>query len=85
MMKLVLVEWFDSHAGTGWSNKDQLDSATQPMHCKSVGWLFSKDSVSTVVVPHRAGIENSETFQLGRGDISIPNGSILKITVLRKS
>jgi hypothetical protein len=84
-MKLVLVEWFDSHAGNGWSDKDQLASAAQPMRCKSVGWLFSKDSVSTVIVPHCASVEKYQDLQFGRGDISIPNGSILRITVLRKS
>jgi hypothetical protein len=84
-MKLVLIEWLDSHAGSGWLTKQQLESAAQPMFCRSVGWLFSKSDVSTVIVPHCASIGNANAPEFGRGELSIPTKAILKIIVLRKS
>jgi hypothetical protein len=82
-MKLVLIEWLDSRAGSGWLTKEQLDGASDPMVCKSVGWLFSKNKISTVIVPHCASLKSTDDLQMGRGELSIPTRSILKTTILR--
>jgi hypothetical protein len=84
-MKLVLIEWMDSHAGSGWLTKQELESAVQPMFVRSVGWLFSKDRVSTVIVPHCATRKGKDAVEFGRGDLSIPSKAILRTVVLRKS
>jgi hypothetical protein len=84
-MKLVLIEWLDSHAGVGWLTKERLESAAQPLFCRSVGWLFAKTELCTVIVPHVAGINDATAIEYGRGDLSIPNKAILKMRVLQKS
>jgi hypothetical protein len=83
-VKLVLIDWVDSHAGSGWLTKDQLQKAAQPCLCRSVGWLFIKNKVCTVVVPHLSSLEDLNGIEHGRGELSIPNKAIVKMTVLRE-
>ena len=44
LMKLVLVEWLDSHAGRGWQDFERIEEAAEPLHCRSVGWLAAGSS-----------------------------------------
>jgi hypothetical protein len=82
-MKLVLIDWLDSNASSGWLTKEQLENAARPMFCRSVGWLFDKTKDCTVIVPHLA-MNGASDVEFGRGDLSIPNKAILKTVVLRK-
>ena len=42
-MRLVLVEWLDSHAGRGWQDLDRLERAAEPLYCRSVGWVIREN------------------------------------------
>ncbi len=84
-MRLVLVEWLDSHSGKGWQTVEQLERATQPLYCRSVGWVVSESKDCKVIVPHIAGEKNGNTMLEGCGDLTIPTKAIVKITVLRES
>lgn len=79
---LVIVEWLDSHAGKGWQSKEQLDSAAQIVVCKSVGFLYHRDRICTVIVPHLSDV-SEESFGFGLGDMSIPAKAILRIRRLK--
>ncbi|MGE3154747.1 MAG: hypothetical protein AB7G48_19445 [Nitrospiraceae bacterium] len=83
-MKLVLIEWLDSHAGRGWQTTEQIERAAEPLYCRSVGWLVADRKDCKVLVPHMAGEKNGEIMLQGCGDLTIPTASIEKITVLRR-
>ena len=80
-MKLILVEWIDSHGGQGWEPLSELTGSL--MLCRSVGWLSSEAKGHLVIVPHLSGV-NAGFRLFGRGDITIPRKCVTKITVLRK-
>ncbi|OGX41506.1 MAG: hypothetical protein A3C53_05065 [Omnitrophica WOR_2 bacterium RIFCSPHIGHO2_02_FULL_68_15] len=54
-MKLVLVEWLDSHSGRGWQDAARFAQAAEPLYCRSVGWLVAERKDCKVLVPHIAG------------------------------
>ncbi len=83
-MKLVLVEWLDSHAGRGWQDKDRLNQIAEPLYCQSVGWLFADKKDCKVIVPHIAGQKGVDQILQGCGDLTIPAVSIIMITTLRR-
>ena len=82
-MKLVLIEWIDSHAGRGWQDMDEIEGACEPLYCRSVGWLVSEANDCKTVVPHLSGDKSGEVLSQGRGDLTIPDRSIVKMRVLR--
>lgn len=84
-MKLVLVEWLDSHSGRGWQDFDRLERVAEPLYCRSVGWVIRENKNCKVLVPHIAGEKNGETTLQGCGDLTIPTASIVKTTILRSS
>ena len=61
-MKLVLIEWLDSHSGRGWQDMDDLTDNCQPLHCRSVGWLVSEENECKMLVPHLAGDSQGEVL-----------------------
>ena len=83
-MKLVLVEWLDSHSGRRWQDIDRLKSAAEPLHCRSVGWLLSDEEDCKVIVAHLSGEKNGGIVLQGSGDIAIPAKAILSVEVLRE-
>jgi len=83
-MKLVLIEWLDSHSGRGWQDVERLERAAEPLHCRSVGWLLVDGKNCKVIVPHISGEKNGNTILQGCGDLTIPTAAITKLTVLRK-
>lgn len=82
-MKLLLVEWIDVHASNGWQSVDNLKESCAPLHCRSVGWLLHKKNGHVVIVPHLSGEKNGDIVVHGRGDLTIPEKAITKMTVLR--
>ena len=84
-MKLVMVEWLDSHSGRGWQPLHDIQDASVPLRCRSVGWLASERNGCKVLVPHVSGEGNEGIVRQGCGDLTIPNKSIVKLTVLRKN
>jgi len=83
-MKLVLIEWLDSHSGRGWQTIEELERAAEPLYCRSVGWLLKETKHCKVIVPHIGGEENGDILLLGCGDLTIPAKAIIKITVLKE-
>jgi len=83
-MKLVLIEWMDSHTGRGWQSLQEITNANNTITCRSVGWLVSENKTCKVIVPHISG-EKDGVVPYGCGDISIPASSITKFEVLRKN
>lgn len=84
-MKLVLIEWLDSHSGRGWQTTEQLERGAEPLYCRSVGWLVAERRDCKVIVPHIAGEKNGNIMLQGCGDLTIPTAAIARVTVLRKS
>lgn len=84
-MRLVLIEWLDAHSGRGWQTMERLKNAAEPLYCRSVGWLVSDRNGCKVIVPHVSGEKNGTVSLTGCGDLTIPNKSIVKLTVLRKN
>ncbi len=82
-MKLVLVEWLDSHSGRGWQDIDRIEGAAEPLYCRSVGWLVAENRDCKVLVPHMAGERNGDAMLQGSGDMTIPVKAIVKMKVLR--
>lgn len=80
-VKLVLVEWLDSHSGRGWQEIERIKEASVPLRCRSVGWLVSETGGVKVIVPHLAGEKNGVLVQ-GCGDLSIPKKAIVKLREL---
>ncbi|MEJ7811359.1 MAG: hypothetical protein WKG32_13190 [Gemmatimonadaceae bacterium] len=81
-MRLVLVEWEDSHALTasGWMHLDgEYDTA--PRVVLSVGWLLVDDERSKIIVPHR-NEETPDTYAQGAGVISIPTRCVVRMVDL---
>jgi len=83
-MRLVLIEWMDSHSGRGWRDVSSLEQAAVPLYCRSVGWLLADRKDCKVIVPHIAGEKNGEVLLQGCGDLTIPAKAIVKVTILRK-
>ena len=83
-MKLVLVEWLDSHSGRGWQEIKRLSEASDPLYCRSVGWVVSERNGCLVLVPHISGEKNRDIVLHGCGDLTIPKKAIVKTTVLRR-
>jgi len=81
-MKLVLIEWIDSHAGRGWKSMDELEETAEPLYCRSVGWLLKETKDCKVLVPHIGGEENGNIIIQGCGDLTIPIKAIIKTTTL---
>ncbi len=81
-MKLVLVEWLDSHAGRGWLDIEHIEQAAEPLLCRSVGWLLVENDECAVLVAHLSGQRGHEEPFQGRGDLTIPKQAIVKMTPL---
>ncbi len=83
-MKLVLVEWFDSHSvGDGWKPLDELGTQCGPVLCRSVGWLVAEEDGHRMIVPHISAMDDEDTRSYGNGEVSIPIRAIKKMTILR--
>ena len=86
-MKLVLVEWVDSHSSSnaGWRRlADIADDGGEATRCRSVGWLVSDSGDCKVIVPHLSGDTQKSTVPYGRGELTIPNKAIVSLCVLQK-
>ena len=59
-MKLVVIEWLDSHFGRGRQDFDRLEQAAEPLDCRSVGWVVRKNKDCNVLVPHIAEEKHGE-------------------------
>ena len=78
-MRLVLIEWLDSHGGTsGWTPVENM--TPDLLTVRSTGWLVHDTNAVKVIVPHL--VEPDPTTRIatqGRGDMTIPCAAIISI------
>lgn len=82
-MRLVLVEWEDSHGGRGWQSLDATPE-DRALVCRSVGWLVLDGKQAKVVAPHMNEQEPGVPLQ-GSGVITIPSRAVLRIVTLTEA
>lgn len=75
-MKLVLIEWLDSHHSPRWTTDPP---STEPLLCRSVGWLTHDGKDAKTLAPH---ITDEDTPQRA-GEMTIPTRAIVKIRRLK--
>jgi hypothetical protein len=80
-MRLVLIEWVDSHVAIGGWKLLEGFSPQAPV-CRSVGWLARDDEHSKVVVPHVIDEQGDVPLQ-GCGDMTIPTAAVVRMIDLR--
>ena len=78
MPKLVMIEWLDSHHIPRWTVDDPV---TEPLLCRSVGWLVHDGDKAKTIAPH---MTDEETPQRA-GEMTIPACAVKRIKVLVKS
>jgi hypothetical protein len=79
--RLVLIEWVDSlGCSTQWQKLDSI--STDPLRCRSVGWLIHDGRESKVIVPHVYDDEHPSAPVQGCGDMVIPAKSVIGISDL---
>ena len=83
--RLVYVEWVDSHSRqAAWHPVDELEEDASPLTCVSVGWLIKEKHGQRVILPHRYHRRHDDIREFGRGAMSIPTRSIVKMVTLRE-
>jgi hypothetical protein len=73
--KLVLIEWLDSHRSEGWHTGDP---ATEPVTCRSVGWLIHDGKAAKTIAAHMTDEDEPQRC----GEMTIPACSIRKVRTL---
>ena len=81
-MKLVLIEWLDSHGSDTWEPFDKIKRDGETVKCRSVGWVLSSNRQYTLIVPHVSSIDDESATPFGSGHISIPKRAITSLRVL---
>ena len=82
-MRLVLVEWVDSHIAVGgWKPLDDLSE--QAPVVRSVGWLVRYTEEVLVLVPHMIAKQGA-VIEQGCGEMIIPVRSKLSMVELSES
>ncbi len=74
--KLVLIEWVDSHSAPAWHTESP---ATEPVLCRSVGWLVHDGKEAKTIAPHMT----DESTPQRCGEMTIPARAVLRVEVLR--
>lgn len=78
-MKLILIEWVDSHGPVDGWNVIEDKQNSEPLICESVGWLIYNGKNCKTIVPHKAGHKNNKIALQGRGELTIPTRAIIKL------
>jgi hypothetical protein len=79
-MRLVLVEWEDSHTDGSWQQVGG-EIEDRALVCRSVGWLVLDGERAKVVAPHMSEPEPGVPPQ-ANGVMTIPTSAVLRITNL---
>lgn len=75
---LVVIEWLDTYCVHRWRTDEP---STEPLHCRSVGWLMHDGDKTKVIAASVAG-ELEPGFQRD-GEMTIPVGCIVRIQRIR--
>lgn len=82
-MKLLLVEWIDSHAGRGWRSLDEVERCCEILHCRSVGFVVKETKDCIMLAGSISGERNRDIGLCACGDITIPKRAIVRRTTLK--
>lgn len=86
-MKLVMIEWYDSHSWgyTGWKSLKALKEDSEPLICISVGWLVDQSNGQTIIVSHiYAECEDEDEYRKATGEMIIPTCAIKEMWILEE-
>lgn len=75
-MKLVLIEWEDSHYRPGWTT-DKPEA--EPLVCRSVGWLVAETKAAKMLAANVTNEANPQRC----GDMTIPQRCIRSVKTLK--
>ena len=81
-MRLVLIEWVDSHGNGEWQDIAS-PIADRALVCRSVGWLVLDGRRAKVIAPHINESEPGVEAQ-GCGIMTIPAAAVLSVRTLRE-
>lgn len=79
-MRLLLVEWVDSHSKRGWNALDEVAEDCKTLPCRSVGWEVARRNGCIMLASSVSGGGNVREFV--SGDICIPMKCVVRIKVL---
>ena len=79
-MRLVLIEWADSHTDGGWQRLDG-ELVDRAATCRSVGWLVLDGADVKIVAPHLSRPDEGVPLQ-GSGVMHIPACAVLRVSDL---
>lgn len=82
-LRLVLIEWEDSHGDGSWQQLDR-EIEDRVLVCRSVGWLVLDGERAKVVAPHISKQDAGVPLQ-GSGVMTIPARAVLRIVGLEES
>ena len=70
-----MIEWLDSHRVAGWTTDAP---ATEPVRCRSVGWLLHDGDQAKTLAPHMT----DEQVPQRAGEMTIPTCAVVKMRTL---
>ena len=73
--RLTMIEWLDSHRCAGWTTDAP---ATEPVLCRSVGWLLHDGDQAKTLAPHMT----DEPTPQRAGEMTIPTCAVVKMRTL---
>ena len=83
-MKLVYIEWIDSHSGRGWTSVEDISDHCRPLRIITVGWLISENNNCKAVAHSVYDEKRMDGWRIhASGEIVIPNLAIKKFRVLK--
>lgn len=74
--KLMLIEWLDSHHAAHWTTESP---ATEPVLCRSVGWLVHDGDKAKTLSPHMTDEQNPQRA----GEMTIPTCAVVRMRALK--
>jgi len=74
--RLIVIEWLDSHRTAGWTTDAP---ATEPVLCRSVGWLVHDGEKAKTITPH---MTDEQTPQRA-GEMTIPTCAVVRMRTLK--
>ena len=77
--QLVLVEWADAHADSGWTSVSEL--STKPEKVMSVGWVVKHDERGITIAGDRGTNHRKRMKASGQVNrpLTVPAGMILHV------
>jgi hypothetical protein len=73
-IKLVHVEWLDSHSTDGWKPFGEMANDATPAACRTVGWLVYENAKAIMLVA--SVIDQHHVYPAGTGTMTIPRKCI---------